>query len=106
MPCLACFPSEALAVCGRYPAFVVTDDPDRQAFEELLEREQGLVEAIWRQLIYGASLEAVVAHLEAPGVIDDSALGARVRELVSGAYRYIQRLEAEQARAANREVGA
>lgn len=69
-------------------------------FERLLELERPLVEAIWRQFIYGETLEDVLAALDDPDAPDDGT-EARVHELVSGAYRHIQRVEAKEAEVAN-----
>lgn len=69
-------------------------------FERLLELERPLVEAVWRQVIYGETLERVLTALKDPDAPDDGT-EVRVRELVSGAYRHIQRIEAEHASVAN-----
>jgi len=73
---------------------------NQELFERLLELERPLVEAIWRQVIYGSTLEGVLEIIEEPDVPEDG-LELRVRELVSGAYRHIQRVEAEAAVVAN-----
>lgn len=73
---------------------------DQELFKRLLELERPLVEAIWRQVIYGSTLERVLEIIEEPDVPEDG-LELRVRELVGGAYRHIQRVEAEAAAVAN-----
>ena len=62
---------------------VESPEQDRQLFERLLELERPLVEAVWRQVIYGETLERVLTALEDPDAPDDGT-DARVRELLSG----------------------
>lgn len=78
-----------------------SQEHDQGLFERLLEMNEPLVEAIWRQVIYGETLEAVLEKMGETGAEDGTGLGAQVRELVGGAYRHIQRVEAERAAVAN-----
>lgn len=77
-----------------------TLERDQELFERLLELERPLVEAIWRQVIYGSTLKEILATIEDPTAPEDG-LEERVRELVCGTYRHIQRIEAGQAAVAN-----
>lgn len=92
--------NESRRAVRRYLERVDSSEQDQQLFERLLELERPLVEAVWRQVIYGETLENVLAALEDPDAPDDG-MEARVHELVSGAYRHIQRVEAKKAKVAN-----
>lgn len=71
-------------------------DPDQRAYQRLLGLKQPLVEAIWRHVIYGETLDDILGKLSETSVIDDTELGYETRELISGTYRFIVRVEAEE----------
>ncbi len=85
----------------RYLEGMDSPEQDYNSFLRLLELERPLAEAIWRQVIYGETLEAILEMMGETGAEDGTGLGMQVRELVGGAYRHIRRVEAEHASAAN-----
>lgn len=80
----------------RYLEGMDSPEQDHDSFQQLLELERPLVEAIWRYVLYGETLDDILGHLTQPGSIDDTSLGRQTRDLIAGTYRHILRLEAEE----------